>query len=35
MNLEEFIRFCIKNNKHILKLGNVLKIEAEEDIEVI
>ena len=35
MNLEEFIRFCIKNNKHILKLGNVLKIEQEEEIEVI
>ena len=35
MNLEEFISFCIKNNKHILKLGNVLKIEKEEDIEVI
>lgn len=35
MNLEEFTKFCIKNNKHILKLGNVLKIEAVEDIEVI
>lgn len=35
MNLTEFINFCIKNNKHILKLGNVLKIEREEEIEVI
>lgn len=35
MNLTEFIDFCIKNNKHILKLGNVLKIESEEEIEVI
>lgn len=35
MSLEEFIDFCIKNNRHILKLGNVLKIEKEEEIEVI
>ncbi|MBQ8472974.1 MAG: hypothetical protein IJ501_05670 [Bacilli bacterium] len=35
MNLTEFIDFCIKNNRHILKLGNVLKIEREEEIEVI
>lgn len=35
MNLTEFINFCIKNNRHILKLGNVLKIESEEEIEVI
>ena len=35
MSLTRFIDFCIKNNKHILKLGNVLKIEKEEEIEVI
>lgn len=35
MSLQEFIDFCIKNNRHILKLGNVLKIEKEEEIEVI
>lgn len=35
MSLTEFIDFCIKNNKHILKLGNVLKIEKDEEIEVI
>ncbi len=35
MDLEEFISFCIKNNKHILKLGNVLQIEQEEEIEII
>jgi len=34
-DLEEFISFCIKNNKHILKLKNVLALEQEEDIEVI
>ena len=31
----EIIDGCIKNNRHILKLGNVLKIEREEEIEVI
>ena len=35
LNLQEFINFCIKNSKHILKLNNVLKIEKEEDIEII
>ena len=35
ITLEEFISFCVKNSKHILKLGNVLKIEQEEEIEVI
>jgi len=35
MNLTDFINFCIKNHKHILKLGNILKIEQEEEIEII
>ena len=35
LNILEFIDFCVKNNKHILKLGNVLKIEENEEIEVI
>ena len=35
MNLQEFINFCIKNSKHILKLNNVLEIEKNEEIEVI
>ncbi len=35
MSLTRFIDFCIKNNKHILKLGNVLNIEKTEEIEVI
>ena len=35
ISIEEFISFCVKNSKHILKLGNVLKIEQEEEIEVI
>lgn len=35
ISLDEFISFCVKNSKHILKLGNVLKIEQEEEIEII
>ncbi|MBQ8891915.1 MAG: hypothetical protein IJ068_03515 [Bacilli bacterium] len=35
MDLQEFTDFCIKNSKHILKLGNVLKLSKNEDIEVI
>ncbi len=35
MNLTKFIDFCIKNSRHILKLGNVLKIENDDEIEVI
>ena len=34
MNLQDFVGFCIKNSKHILKLGNVLKL-SQEEIEVI
>lgn len=35
LNLYDFIKFCVKNSRHILKLGNVLRIEKEEEIEVI
>ena len=35
MDLQEFCDFCIKNSKHILKLGNVLNLSKNEDIEVI
>ena len=35
MNLQEFVDFCSKNSKHILTLGNVLKLSEKEDIEVI
>ncbi len=35
LSLSEFIKFCIKNSKHILKLNNVLQIEKSEEIEVI
>ena len=35
MNLKVFTEYCIKNNKNILKLNNIIEIEKEEDIEVI
>ena len=35
LNLEEFIEFCIKNSKHILKFTNVLEIERKDEIEII
>ena len=35
MDLQEFTDFCIKNSKHILKLGNVLKLSQNDEIEVI
>ena len=35
MNLKVFTEYCIKNSKNILKLNNIMKIEKEEEIEVI
>ena len=35
MNLKVFIEYCIKNSRNILKLNNIMKIEREEEIEVI
>ena len=35
MNLKVFTEYCIKNSRHILKLNNIMKIEKEEEIEVI
>lgn len=35
MNLKVFTEYCIKNSRNILKLKNIIKIEKEEDIEVI
>ncbi len=35
MNLKVFTEYCIKNSRNILKLKNIMKIEKEEDIEVI
>ena len=35
MNLKVFTEYCIKNSRNILKLNNIMKIEREEEIEVI
>ena len=35
MNLRSFCEYCIKNSRSILKLNNIMKIEKEEEIEVI
>ena len=35
MNLKVFTEYCVKNSKHILKLNNIMKIEKEEEIEVL
>jgi len=35
LNLQQFIDFCIKNSKHILKLNNIMKIEENVEVEII
>ena len=35
MNLEVFFEYCVKNSKNILKLNNIIRIEKEEEIEVL
>lgn len=35
LNLQQFMDFCIKNSKHILKLNNIIKIEENVEVEVI
>ena len=35
MNLKQFTEYCIDNSKNILKLNNIIKIEKEEEIEVL
>lgn len=35
LNLSQFIDFCAKNSRHILKLNNIMRIEQEEEIEII
>ena len=35
MNLKVFCEYCIKNSRNILKLNNIMKIEKEEEIEVL
>lgn len=35
LNLQQFMDFCVKNSKHILKLNNIIKIEENIEVEVI
>lgn len=35
LNLSQFIEFCAKNSRHILKLNNIMRIEQDEEIEII
>ena len=35
INLSSFTEYCIKNSRNILKLNNIMKIEQDEEIEVI
>ena len=35
LNIESFTAFCIKNSHRILKLNNIMKMEREEEIEVL
>ena len=35
LNIKSFIEYCIKNSRNILKLNNIMKIEQEEEIEII
>jgi len=35
LNLSQFIEFCAKNSRHILKLNNIMRIEQDDEIEII
>lgn len=35
LNLQQFMDFCVKNSKHILKINNIMKIEENIEVEVI
>ena len=35
MNINLFVEYCIKNSRSILKLNNIMRIEKEEEIEVL
>ena len=35
LNLQQFIDFCVKNSKHILKINNIMKIEESMEVEII
>lgn len=35
LDIISFIEYCIKNSRHILKINNIMKIEQEEEIEIL
>ena len=35
LNIETFTNFCIKNSSRILKLNNIIRMEKEEEIEIL
>ena len=35
LNIKSFTEYCIKNNRNILKLNNIMHIEQEEEIEIL
>ena len=35
LNIISFVEYCIKNGKSILKLNNIIKIEKEEEVEIL
>lgn len=35
MNIKSFTEYCIKNSRHILNLNNIMRIEQEDEVELI
>ncbi len=35
LNIESFTNYCIKNSNHILKLNNIMRMEHEDEIEIL
>ena len=35
LNIKSFTEYCIKNSRNILKLNNIMRIEKEEEIEIL
>ncbi len=35
MNINTFIEYCIRNSRNILKLNNIMRIEREEEVEIL
>ena len=35
MDINTFTEYCIKNSRNILKLNNIMRIEKEEEVEIL